>query len=120
MTAYMGKDMVNGAKMITLSGKSRHKMTQRIRFFVGGALLGCVSVVSQHWSPYHFFRTILKNVGQYIFYASTIYNISSKFVLSNSPLGFDEVECACSQFELFMQSRRQTPSSYTTQSLVSP
>ena len=42
--------------MITLSGKSRHDVSQRIRFFVGGTLLSCVSV--------------------YIFYASTIYNIS--------------------------------------------
>lgn len=56
MTAYMGKDMVCGGKMITLSGKSRHDVSQRIRFFVGGTLLSCVSV--------------------YIFYASTIYNIS--------------------------------------------
>lgn len=56
MTAYMGKDIVCGAKMIILSGKARHGVSQRIRFFVGGSLLGCVSV--------------------YIFYSSTIYNIS--------------------------------------------
>ncbi|EJK57793.1 hypothetical protein THAOC_22130, partial [Thalassiosira oceanica] len=56
MTTFMGKDIVCGVKMITLSGKMRHKVAQRVRFFVGGTFLSCISV--------------------YMFYVSTIYNIS--------------------------------------------
>ena len=48
MTAFMGKDIVCGVKMITLSGKLRHNVAQRIRFFVGGTFLSCISIVSRH------------------------------------------------------------------------
>ena len=83
MTAFMGKDIACGVKMIMLSGKLRHNVAQRIRFFVGGTLLSCVSVVSQHGGPCNFSESFLMygTIDKYMFYVSTIYNISSKSVL---------------------------------------
>ena len=36
MTAHLLKDIVNGSKLIVLSGKQRHSLKSRIRFFFGG------------------------------------------------------------------------------------
>ena len=78
MTAFMGKDIVCGVKMITLSGKLRHNVAQRIRFFVGGTFLSCISIVSRHGGQCGFWISVSNTVDQYMFYVSTIYNISSK------------------------------------------
>ena len=78
MTAFMGKDIVCGVKMITLSGKLRHNVAQRIRFFVGGTFLSCISIVSRHGGQCGFWISVSNTEDQYMFYVSTIYNISSK------------------------------------------
>lgn len=53
--AHLLKDIINGLKMIVLSGKARNDMIfSRIRYFLGGTLLGAVSA--------------------FTFYVSAIYN----------------------------------------------
>mmetsp|Transcript_32639 Transcript_32639/g.68463 ORF Transcript_32639/g.68463 Transcript_32639/m.68463 type:complete len:220 (-) Transcript_32639:46-705(-) len=54
MVAHLLKDVINGTKMVILSGKERHAYRPRIRFFAGGTLLGAVSL--------------------FTFYVSVIYN----------------------------------------------
>lgn len=54
MIAHILKDIINGMKMIVLSGKARNDLQTRIRFFVGG--------------------TVLFSISLFTFYASVIYN----------------------------------------------
>mmetsp|Transcript_34074 Transcript_34074/g.62668 ORF Transcript_34074/g.62668 Transcript_34074/m.62668 type:complete len:397 (-) Transcript_34074:283-1473(-) len=56
MVAHLLKDIVNGTKMVVLSGKERHGHHSRIRYFVGGTLLGAVAM--------------------FTFYVSIIYNVA--------------------------------------------
>merc|ERR1712127_217787 len=54
MIAHLLKDIINGSRMVVLSGKDRHHIATRIRYFFGGTLMGAVSL--------------------FTFYVSTIYN----------------------------------------------
>jgi len=54
MVAHILKDVINGAKVVVLSGKARHSIPTRIRLFVGGTILVTISV--------------------FTFYVSAIYN----------------------------------------------
>jgi len=56
MAAHVLKDIINGLKLLILSGKRRHSRTSRTRFFVGGFFLTWVSL--------------------FTVYASTVYNIA--------------------------------------------
>mmetsp|Transcript_34458 Transcript_34458/g.60582 ORF Transcript_34458/g.60582 Transcript_34458/m.60582 type:complete len:182 (+) Transcript_34458:5970-6515(+) len=44
MVAHLLKDIINGSRMVVLSGKERHDIPTRIRLFFGGTLLGAVSI----------------------------------------------------------------------------
>lgn len=54
MFVHLAKDVINGFKMIVLSGKERHSYHTRMRFFVGG--------------------TILVSITLFALYASIVYN----------------------------------------------
>merc|ERR1712032_621543 len=44
MIVYLLKDFIRGLKMIILSGKRGHGFLKRARFFIGGAVLCCITV----------------------------------------------------------------------------
>jgi len=44
MAAHLLKDLVNGTKLLVLSGKQRHSVRSRIRFFCGGMFLLTISL----------------------------------------------------------------------------
>jgi hypothetical protein len=54
MFVHLAKDVINGFKMIVLSGKERHSYRARMRFFSGG--------------------TILVSITLFALYASIVYN----------------------------------------------
>jgi hypothetical protein len=54
MFIHLAKDVINGFKMIVLSGKERHSYRARMRFFAGG--------------------TILVSITLFALYASIVYN----------------------------------------------
>ena len=54
MAAHCLKDLINGIKLLVLSGKRRHGRNSRMRFFVAGLCLTFVSL--------------------FTVYASTVYN----------------------------------------------
>jgi len=56
MVAHVLKDIINGSRMVVLSGKDRLILQTRIKFFFGGTLLGAVSL--------------------FTFYVSTLYNFA--------------------------------------------
>jgi hypothetical protein len=50
MAAYVSKDIINGVKLVVLSGKRRNHFHRRIRFFTSGTLYFSVSVFTLYAS----------------------------------------------------------------------
>jgi len=69
MVAHLLKDVINGSKMVILSGKARHDNLTRIKFFLGG--------------------TLLSAVASFTFYVSSIYNAA--IATSNTEIIFNSV-----------------------------
>ena len=74
MLMFLLKDLIDGFKMVVLSGKKRHRPSLRARFFIGGMILCAISVVR--------FIVFFSNMcftqahhllSQFIIYASAVY-----------------------------------------------
>ena len=46
MSVHVAKDIINGWKLVVLSGKQRNDMSTRIRFFIGGTSVHCCTMCS--------------------------------------------------------------------------